>query len=404
MKKLTILLLLVFTACPAFGQEWRIVPQGISDTDLQAIVVNSIEKNLKQHLGFQSLREIPDLEAEWMQLARQQEQKWQTMFNRLQKDWQNSLQEVAQKQKEVRIRQQIDQEISVIKNNIQILQNLSKNRGQAFINRLKQLRLSILVWGKTLKSEINRHKLNYDQVLIQAEQQLGTKAIEEAKKLYATYLQDFAAKISDNWVYIIASTYPEEVSELDSNSSQWIYFFRTVEVYPFLQPTRIGSKPPLKILTNAILSEEQIDIFFEKDKLFNGGLRDWLRDELILQEAQTVKLETDLERARPFGKGQRVLQQEVTSLKRRIEKLQEEQGNLADGKSLKKTQTLLANNEKRYFNHYSKRTVLTSHQVMANARGQHDIKDFLVNMAAKGWKKYQTPSYTESIPYSCIKI
>ncbi len=201
----------------------------------------------------------------------------------------------------------------------------------------------------------------------------------------------------DNWVFTIASTFPEEISELDSNNAQWIYFFRTIEVYPFVKPPRIAPKTTLRTLANALFSAEQIDIFFEKDHLFDSGLKDWLRDELIIQESQTAKLETDLERARHFGRGQRVLQQEVTSLKRRIEKLQEEQSNLADAKSLNKAQILLSNNEKRYFNHYSKRTVLISHQVTATARGQHDIKDFLVNMSVKGWKKYREPSYRENI-------
>ncbi len=181
MKKLTIFLLLVCTAFPVFAQEWRVVPQGISDTDLQAVVSNSVETNLKQNGGFQSLKQIPAIEVEWMQLARQQEQKWQHMFNQLQKNWQSSLQEVASKQGEVRIREEIDRQIGVIRDNIRILQNLINKREQAFINRLKQLRLSILVWGKNSKNDIVRQKLSYEQVQTQAEQQLGAKAIEAAK-------------------------------------------------------------------------------------------------------------------------------------------------------------------------------------------------------------------------------
>lgn len=390
-------MLLVCTACPVFAQEWRVVPQGIKNTDLQAVVSNAVEANLKQNGGFQSLRQIPVIEVEWMQLAKQQDQKWQHTFNQLQENWQNSLEEVATKQEEVSIREEIERQIGVIKDNIRILQNLNLKREQAFIDRLKQLRLSILVWGKIPKNDIMRQKLSYEQVQTQAEQQLGAKAIEAAKAYYANYLPGFAVKMPDNWVYTIASTFPEDISELDANNTQWIYFFRTIEVYPFVEPSRIAPTAPLKALTNALLSEEQIDILFEKEHLFDSGLKDWLRDELIIQEAQTVKLETDLERARHFGRGQRVLQQEVTSLKRRIEKQQEEKSNLADAKSLNNALILLSNNEKRYFNHYSKRTVLTSQQVMATARGQHDIKDFLVNMAAKGWKKYQEPSYRENI-------
>jgi len=124
MKKLTIFMLLVCTAYPVFAQEWRVVPQGITNTDLQAVVSNSVETNLKQNGGFQSLRQIPVIEVEWLQLAKQQDQKWQRMFNQLQESWQNSLEEVATKQEEVGISEEIDRQIGVIKDNILILRNL----------------------------------------------------------------------------------------------------------------------------------------------------------------------------------------------------------------------------------------------------------------------------------------